>query len=142
MPYLIFYSDPFVSPTAFDRFTNGYFESISGFTTTGFSFIAEPDTLPVSLQVYQSMTELIVGVGIVFLLLAFFQSKRALDKLGNSLGVDNVSGNLKRTFFSVLAIYSVYIIIFTGIFFAIGFQNNRDRHVRHRHHHRRLPTLC
>jgi trk system potassium uptake protein len=121
LPY--FYLDPFPSPTPIDLFTNGYFESVSGFTTTGFSFIASPETLPASLQIYRSITELMGGVGIVFLLLAFFQSKTALDKLGDSLGIENVNGNLKRTFFSVLAIYGVFILVFTGIFYAIGFQN-------------------
>jgi trk system potassium uptake protein len=121
LPY--FYLDPFSSPTAIDTFTNGYFESVSGFTTTGFSFIAHPETLPASLQIYRSITELMGGVGIVFLLLAFFQSKSALGKLGDSLGIENVSGNLKKTFFSVLAMYGVIALVFTGIFYAVGFQN-------------------
>jgi trk system potassium uptake protein TrkH len=63
------------------------------------------------------------GVGLVFLLLVFFQSRKSLDNLGNSIGVDNVSGNLKRTFGSVLAIYGVFIIAFTILFYLIGFTN-------------------
>jgi trk system potassium uptake protein TrkH len=121
IPY--FYNDPFTSATILDRFTNGYFESVSGFTTTGFSFIAAPETLPVSLLVYRSLTELMGGVGIVFLLLAFFQSKQALRNLGSSIGVDNVGSSLRRTFLSVFAIYGIFILAFTGIFFALGFQN-------------------
>ena len=80
IPYLAI--DPFNSPTPIDRFTNGYFESVSGFTTTGFSFIANTDVLPRCLLVFRSLTELMGGVGVVFLILAFFQSKRALPKLG------------------------------------------------------------
>jgi trk system potassium uptake protein TrkH len=121
LPY--FYSDPFHSANVLDRFTNGYFESISGFTTTGFSFIATPEALPKSLLVYRSLTELMGGVGIVFLLLAFFQSRKSLGNLSNSLGIDNVDGNLKKTFFSVFAIYGGYILAFTVIFYFLGFQN-------------------
>jgi trk system potassium uptake protein TrkH len=121
IPY--FYSDPFNSPNPADRFTNGYFESISGFTTTGFSFIQNSDVLPRSMLVYRSLTELMGGVGIVFLLLAFFQSRQSLNHLGNTMGVDNVNGNLKKTFFSVLAIYSAIIFIFTAVFYLIGFQD-------------------
>ena len=121
LPY--FYSDPFSSPNVLDRFTNGFFESVSGFTTTGFSFISASEALPRSILVYRSLTELMGGVGIVFLLLAFFQSKKSLDNLGNSIGVDNVNGNLKKTFGSVLAIYGLVIIAFTLLFYAIGFQN-------------------
>lgn len=121
IPYV--FSDPFTSPNMLDRFTNSYFESVSGFTTTGFSFITNTDALPRSMLVFRSLTELMGGVGIVFLILAFFQSKRSMRKLGDTLGIDNLNGNLKRMFFSVFAIYGVYIIAFTVIFYLLGFTN-------------------
>ena len=122
LPFI--YSDPFNSLNGFERFTNGFFESVSGFTTTGFSFIANAEALPKSLLVYRSLTELMGGVGIVFLLLAFFQKKqKSLDTFGSTIGVDNVNGNLKKTFLSVFAIYGVYILVFTGIFYFLGFTN-------------------
>jgi trk system potassium uptake protein len=115
-----FYTNPFGSANPLDIFTNGIFESVSGFTTTGFSFIA-PETLPYSLLVYRSLTELMGGVGIVFLLLAFFQSRKSLNSLSNSIGIDKVSSNLKRTYLSVFGIYAIIVLVFTGIFFALGF---------------------
>ena len=115
--------NPFGSTNVLDKFTNGYFESVSGFTTTGFSFIANPETLPYSMLVYRSITELMGGVGIVFLLLAFFQSRKSLHNLSNSAGIENVCGSLKKTYFSVLAIYGTYILAFTGIFYLLGFTN-------------------
>lgn len=121
IPYLAI--DPFNSPTPIDRFTNGYFESVSGFTTTGFSFIANTDVLPRCLLVFRSLTELMGGVGVVFLILAFFQSKRALPKLGGALGIDNLSRNLKRMFFFVLATYGIYIITFTAAFYVGGYRD-------------------
>jgi trk system potassium uptake protein TrkH len=119
IPYV--YSDPFTSVNVVDRFTNAYFDSVSGFTTTGFSFILNADLLPRSLLVYRSLTELMGGIGVVFLLLAFFQSRKAMGSFGNALGIDTLSSNLKRVFFSVFAIYGVYIVAFTIIFYAIGF---------------------
>lgn len=122
LPFI--YSDPFGSANVFERFTNGIFESVSGFTTTGFSFVTNPDVLPKSLLIYRSITELMGGVGIVFLLVAFFQSKKkSMESYSNSIGVDNVNGDLKKTFLSVFAIYGGYIIAFTAIFFALGFTN-------------------
>jgi trk system potassium uptake protein TrkH len=118
-----FYTNPFGSTNLLDIFTNGIFESVSGFTTTGFSFITTPETLPSSLLVYRSLTELMGGVGIVFLLLAFFQSRKSLNRFSNSIGVDNVCGSVKRTYLSVFAIYSVTILDFTGIFYTLGFTN-------------------
>jgi len=119
IPYL--YLDPFTSSNALERFTNSCFESVSGFTTTGFSFISNPDVLPKSILIYRSLTEIMGGVGVVFLILAFFQSRRALPKLGGVLGIENLSKNLKRMFFMVLAIYGIYILVFTGIFYLLGY---------------------
>ncbi len=121
LPYV--YSDPFNSQNVFDRFTNSYFESVSGFTTTGFTFISNADMLPKSLLLYRSLTELMGGVGIVFLLLAFFQSRKSLDSLGSALGIDKVSSGLKKMFFSVFTIYGIYTVLFTVIFYFLGFQD-------------------
>ena len=121
IPY--WYLNSFGSSNILDNFTNGYFESISGFTTTGFSFVANADILPKSLLIYRSITELIGGVGIVFLILAFFQSRKSLNNLSNSVGMQDVCGSLKKTYFSVFAIYGTYILGFTGIFYALGFTN-------------------
>jgi trk system potassium uptake protein TrkH len=63
------------------------------------------------------------GVGLVFLVLAFFQSKRALPKLSNILGIDNINRNLKKMFFFVFLVYTIYIIVFTLIFYAMGYTN-------------------
>lgn len=121
IPYI--YNDPFNSPNLADRFSNSYFESISGFTTTGFSFVQNSEVLPRSLLVYRSLTELMGGVGIVFLFLAFFQSRKSLDNLSNTLGIDKLNSNLKRMFFSVFTIYGIYIIAFIVIFYFLGFQD-------------------
>ncbi len=118
LPFL--YANPFGS-SGFDTFTNSFFESVSGFTTTGFSLISDPSTLPYSLLIYRSLTELMGGVGIVFLVLAFFQSRKSLNSLSNSAGIDDVCGSLKRTYFWVFGIYSGFILIFMGIFYALGF---------------------
>jgi len=118
-----FYNDPFNSPNLADRFTNSYFESISGFTTTGFSFISNTEMLPRSLLIYRSMTELMGGVGIVFLLLAFFHSRKSLNHLGNALGINFIGDNIKRIFFSVFLVYGIYIIAFTIILYVLGSQD-------------------
>jgi len=121
IPYI--YLDPFSSPSSVQRLTNAYFESISGFTTTGFSFISNIDDLPKSFLVYRSTTELMGGVGIVFILLAFFQSRESLNSLGNALGMESGEENPKRIFFSVFLIYGIYITAFTLIFYALGFRD-------------------
>ena len=119
IPYI--YSDPFNSSNTVNRFTNGYFESVSGFTTTGFSFITNTDAIPRSMLIYRSLTELMGGIGIVFLILAFFQSRKSLTNLGNTIGIENTNGNYKKMFLWVFAIYGIFMIAFTGIYYALGF---------------------
>ena len=121
IPYL--YIDPFNSANPFDRFTNSYFESISGFTTTGFSFIENTDMLARSMLVFRSTTELMGGIGLVFLILAFIQSKGALPKVTGVLGIDNLNRNLRKMFFLVFAIYGIFIGLFIGLFYVAGFRD-------------------
>lgn len=119
MPYV--FADSFGNPDLAERFTNAYFESVSGFTTTGFSFVGNTDVLPRSMLLYRSMTELMGGVGIVFLFLVFFSSKKSTANLGNALGIEIIGPNLKRVFFSVFLIYVFYIFVFAGILYMLGF---------------------
>jgi trk system potassium uptake protein TrkH len=61
------------------------------------------------------------GIGIVFIILAFFQSKKSLLFLGNTIGIENTNGNYKKMFLWVFAIYGLFIVAFTGIYYALGF---------------------
>jgi trk system potassium uptake protein TrkH len=53
IPYV--WNNVFSSGNPFDLLTNAYFETVSGFTTTGFTFIANTQILPVSLLFYRSL---------------------------------------------------------------------------------------
>ena len=119
IPYI--YLNPFNSTNNLDLVSNSYFESTSGFTTTGFSFIADSYALPKSLLVFRSLTEIMGGIGIVFIILAFFQSKKSLLFLGNTIGIENTNGNYRKMFLWVFAIYGLFIVAFTGIYYALGF---------------------
>ncbi len=50
-------------------FTDAFFEAMSGFTTTGSTIFREVESLPHALLLWRSMTHLIGGVGILFLLI-------------------------------------------------------------------------
>jgi trk system potassium uptake protein len=118
IPYL--YLDPFNSPNTIDLISNSYFESVSGFTTTGFSFITNIDAMQRSMLVFRSLTEVMGGIGIIFIILAFFQSKKSLLNLGNTVGIENTNGNYRKMFLWVFSIYGLFILVFTGIYYALG----------------------
>ncbi len=119
LPYM--YLDPFESLTVADRVTNSLFESVSGFTTTGFSMIPESAILPRSFALFRSMTEFIGGVGVVFILLAFFQSEHALNSLRSALGIEAVELNVRKSFGMVVLVYGVYVLAFSVPVFLLGF---------------------
>ena len=121
IPYC--YANSFNSTNIVDVFTNAYFESVSGFTTTGFSFFIDSSTLPRSLIMYRSITELIGGVGIVFILLVFFQSRKAIESWGSVIGIERISDNLKKNFFSIFLVYGLYIVVFTLLFYLFGIRD-------------------
>lgn len=115
IPYLF---NVFTSGTLLENVTNAYFESISGFTTTGLSLISVPQALPVSLLLYRSMTQFIGGVGIVLLLLVLFYPEEKLVEFSRSMGLD-FNSHIKRTFLITLAVYFVAgLIIGIGVFFS------------------------
>lgn len=60
---------PYVLSGAIPSFTNAFFESVSGFTTTGSSILTDIETLPKSILFWRSMTHWIGGIGIIVLVI-------------------------------------------------------------------------
>ena len=61
-------------------FVNSFFESASGFTTSGFSTIFHPEELPESFVFYRAYILLIGGLSFVYLVIALFYPKRRLAR--------------------------------------------------------------
>lgn len=117
LPYV--WNNVFGGGNAFDLFTNSYFETVSGFTTTGFSFITNADLLPRSLLFYRSLVEFLGGVGFIYLIVAFLYPNYSLDEFAETFGVDKLSDNLKKVFISIMLIYTLIVAIFTAIFYSV-----------------------
>ena len=102
-------------------FINSFFESASGFTTTGLSFIALPEELPQSFDFYRSYTQYIGGLSFVYLIVAFFYPERKLMHIRGMIG----GGNLKvrQLIITIGVIFSFYAIILV-IFLYLSGQTN------------------
>jgi len=111
IPYV--YLNIFASQDPVSRFTDGYFESISGFTTTGFSLITDVDILPRSILFYRSMTQWIGGIGIIFILLAFFYPSEEITHFIKTVGIERIGRSLKTLLALILFVYTLYLLIFT-----------------------------
>jgi trk system potassium uptake protein TrkH len=117
VPYM--YLDVF-SGDLFTRFTDSYFESVAGFTTGGFSFIADVDSLPQSLLLYRGMTQWIGGLGIIFILLAFFYNKQVtLEGIARVIGLERVAHGIKLVMSHVIVVYAVYAVVLAGVLYYV-----------------------
>ncbi|MBE9469458.1 MAG: TrkH family potassium uptake protein [Bacteroidetes bacterium] len=68
--YSIFGSLPYILSGSIPSFTNAFFETMSGFTTTGASILNDIEILPHGILFWRSMTHLIGGMGILVLTVA------------------------------------------------------------------------
>ncbi len=113
----------FNSSNLLDLFTNAYFETVSGFTTTGFSFVANPASLPLSILFYRSMVEFIGGVGFIYILVGFLFPKEGLDCFCETFGINKLGNNLKKVLAALMLVYTFFVVIFTVIFYFTYSQN-------------------
>jgi len=100
---------PFYCSGFFSNFTDAFFESVSGFTTTGATVISDIEALPDWLLLWRSATQWLGGIGILLLFMlfpVFFTSGFILFRI-EAVGSDReeLSPNLPRFVFSILLIY-------------------------------------
>jgi len=72
--FSVFGALPFVISGYVGSYTDAFFETMSGFTTTGASVIDDVEALPHGLLFWRSMTQWIGGLGIVFFTIAILPS--------------------------------------------------------------------
>ena len=63
----LFGTIPFMISHAIPDFTNAFFETMSGFTTTGASILSDVEVLPKGILFWRSMTHWVGGMGIIVL---------------------------------------------------------------------------
>ncbi len=61
---------PYIISGSIPNFTNAFFETMSGFTTTGSTILNDIESLPKSILFWRSMTQWIGGMGIIVLTIA------------------------------------------------------------------------
>lgn len=94
-------------------FLNSYFESMSGFTTTGMTVIVDIDAMPKSLLFWRAMTEWIGGVGVIMLfLVVLIQSRTVMARFYMAEArTDRIKPAISTT---VVYIWRIYILLTIG----------------------------
>ena len=72
--FSLFGTMPYMVGGYIDNFTDAFFETMSGFTTTGATIINDVECLPHGILFWRSLTQWIGGLGIVFFTIALLPS--------------------------------------------------------------------
>lgn len=70
--FALFGSVPFMTTGYIPSLTDAFFESMSGFTTTGATILCDIEVLPKSLLLWRNMTQWLGGMGVIALAVAIF----------------------------------------------------------------------
>lgn len=97
---------------------NSFFESASGFTTTGLSFISLPEELPKSFDLYRSYTQYIGGLSFVYLIVAFFYPEKKLRHLRGMIGGGNLK--IRQLILTIAVIFTAYVVVLVSLLYLSG----------------------
>jgi trk system potassium uptake protein TrkH len=96
-----------------DVLVNGYFESVSGYTTTGFSVISDFSEYPKSVLFMRALAQWIGGIGIIALCFSGLMKGdiSTINIYRSEMGLDRIRPSLTKTVEEVIKIYVVYTLI-------------------------------
>lgn len=123
IPYI--YVNPFGQDiSAGALVVNSFFESISGFTTTGLSMVMLPEEMPDSLILYRSYTQWVGGLSFVYLVMTLFYPEQKLSAMRGFLSAGGTSLlNLRRLFVIISVVFAAYTAILVTILYLAGGTN-------------------
>jgi trk system potassium uptake protein TrkH len=107
---------PYVLMDTLPNYIDAYFESMSGFTTTGASVISEIDGLEHSILIWRSLTQWLGGLGVIVLMVALFSMILSGPKAGMLLMKGEVPGHkndriVHRIKDTAKILWTIYVIL-------------------------------
>ncbi|WP_434310991.1 TrkH family potassium uptake protein [Hominifimenecus sp. rT4P-3] len=107
----VFGALPFVISGAIPNFIDAFFETVSGFTTTGSTILAEIETLPKGILFWRSFTHWIGGMGVLVFVLAIIPlaDKRSMYLMRAEVPGPTVGKLVPRTMGTAKILYAIYI---------------------------------
>ncbi len=117
---------PFILTGSIKGFSNAFFESISGFTTTGATILTDIESLPRGVLFWRSMTQWLGGLGFILISLSLIPVVKSLNVqltmtefTGQATDKINprVSGTAKRMIgiYTILTIAEAILLIISGM---------------------------
>ncbi len=128
---------PYIISGAIPSFINAFFETVSGFTTTGASILSDIEALPKSLLLWRSLTQWIGGMGVLVFLLAVTpksenKQSRYMHLMRAEVPGPTVDKIVPRLADTARVMYGLYIsLTFLEIIFLIFGEMNLFEAVNH-----------
>lgn len=109
----IFGAMPFYFSGAIDGVVNCFFETVSGFTTTGASILTDIESLPMSILFWRSFTHWIGGMGILVFMLAIMPAvdERSMHLMRAEAPGPVVSKLVPKVKATAKLLYGIYIVL-------------------------------
>lgn len=104
---------PFVISGAIPSFVDAFFETVSGFTTTGSSILTEIESLPKSLLFWRSFTHWIGGMGVLMFLLAILPNNdsAAMHLMRAEVPGPKVGKLVSKMKLTARLLYGIYLLL-------------------------------
>ena len=100
---------------------NAFFESLSGFTSTGLTMVLHASELPSSLQWWRSFSEWVGGVGVIVLMLAVLPPGRdALHLYYSEAREQRILPSIRSTTKAIWSAYSLYTLVGIALLWIVG----------------------
>jgi len=98
-----------------------FFESVSGFTSTGLTVVAYASDLPMHIQWWRSLSEWVGGIGIILLLIAVLPAERgALNLYFSEAREEKILPTVKSTVRTIWIIYVGYTLVSIAVLWWAG----------------------
>ncbi|MGA1872977.1 MAG: TrkH family potassium uptake protein [Thermoplasmatota archaeon] len=107
---------PYLLTETMSSYVDAFFESMSGFTTTGASVIVEIDGLPRSILIWRALTQWLGGLGVIVLMVALFSVLMGGPKAGMLLMKGEVPGHssekiVHRIKDTAKILWAIYVVL-------------------------------
>ncbi len=101
---------------------DSFFESMSGWSTTGLTMIRNLEETPKDLLFYRSLTQWLGGLGIVFIALTIFMRKgsTAMVYYSSEKGDRRIKPSVRGTVIEIWKIYAVYTLLCMILLYVAG----------------------
>lgn len=112
---------PFILSGATSSFVDAFFETVSGFTTTGSSIFPNVEILPRSVLIWRSFTHWVGGMGVLVFIMAFLplSGGRNMHIMKAESPGPSVSKLVPRVRTTALLLYSIYFVLTVVMLIAL-----------------------